>query len=293
MTAPVSRAILGPMRRLLALALALIALAACEPRASEPRSAQPSKQAPVPVEPRDEPTTAAVEPAPTIAEAPQVELPQIEGIQYLELVTAGADASDELPMIVAIHGLGDTPEGFANLLNGFDVPARVILPRALDPYQPGWSWFPIRARDPDVDALAAGIERAANALAPAIAALTEQRPTKGKPIVTGFSQGGMLSFCLAVHHGELFSAALPIGGWLPPPLWPDADGKSAPPIVAFHGDPDAAVKLEPTQLAVGHLQKAGYRVELATYPGVGHAIPANMHADLLADLREAIARVDQ
>jgi phospholipase/carboxylesterase len=270
------------MRRVLA--LSLIALAACEPRSSEPRSAEPDK-APVPLKPLAEP-----QPQPQLVEPAPGELPQVAGIHYLELITGGAEANAELPMIIAIHGLGDSPEGFANLLASFDRPARVILPRALDPYEPGWSWFPLRARDTDVEALAAGIERAAAALAPAIAELSEQRPTKGKPIVTGFSQGGMLSFCLAVHHGELFSAAFPVGGWLPPPLWPkpEADAKQAPPIVAFHGDADVAVKFEPTEAAVINLQKRGYRVELNSYAGVGHAIPEDMRADLFEALRTAV-----
>jgi phospholipase/carboxylesterase len=270
------------------LALGLIALTACEPRASEPRSAQPHKpvEAPTVVEaPSVEPTTEA---APELA--PET-LPVVAGVHYLERVTADADPNAALPMIVAIHGLGDSPEGFASLLEGFDQPARVILPRALDAHEPGWSWFPIRARDNDVDKLAAGIEQAANALAPAIAELTRQRPTVGKPIVTGFSQGGMLSFALAVHHGELFSAALPVGGWLPPPLWPkSAPGPDTPPIVAFHGDNDRAVAYEPTEAAVVHLQKSGYRVELNTYVGIGHAIPPDMREDLFDSLRDALAR---
>ena len=271
-------------RRLLP-ALALFTLVACEPRTSEPTVAEPNK-APVPVEPRPAPAAKPVEPTPA--------LPQVAGVHYLELVTGGADANAELPMIIAIHGLGDSPEGFSMLLASFDRPARVILPRALDPYEPGWSWFPIRARDTDVEALAAGIERATDALAPAIAALTEQRPTKGKPIVTGFSQGGMLSFTLAVHHGELFSAAFPVGGWLPPPLWPkpEADAKQSPPIVAFHGDADVAVKIEPTEAAVRNLQKSGYAVELNVYAGVGHAIPEDMRDDLLDGLRDAIAKLE-
>ncbi|MFT7521301.1 MAG: hypothetical protein ACI9MC_003452, partial [Kiritimatiellia bacterium] len=35
------------------------------------------------------------------------------GLQYIERVTGGAEASDELPLIVAVHGLGDQPAHFA------------------------------------------------------------------------------------------------------------------------------------------------------------------------------------
>ncbi|PRP92651.1 putative hydrolase [Enhygromyxa salina] len=263
-----------------------LAIVACEARTPEPKVEQPAEQSP--------PAARSPQPAGASAAEPAVddELPQVAGIHYLELVTAGADPEAELPMIVALHGLGDTPEGFRGLLAGFDRPVRVILPRALDPHEPGWSWFPLRAADEDIEQLAQGIADAARRLAPAIARLSVDRPTTGKPIVVGFSQGGMLSFTLAVHHPELFSAAFPVGGWLPEPLWPSAkvDAGAAPPIVAFHGDADRAVRYEPTKAAVEQLEQAGYRVELRTYEGVGHAIPQPMHADLMSALRAALDR---
>lgn len=257
------------------------AVLACDARAPEPAIAAPAA-APTPT-----PIAAPSEPA-----APTVvvdELPRVGEIHYLELVTANADPESPLPMIIAIHGLGDSPQGFRTLLEGFDRPARVILPRALDPHEEGgWSWFPIRARDRDIEALAQGIDHAADVLAPAIAELTEQRPTIGKPIVTGFSQGGMLSFALAVEHGELFAAALPIGGWLPEPLWPANANPSAPPILAFHGDADVAVRYEPTKLCVEQLRGLGYPVELRTYVGVGHMISPEIHADFMQSLRDRL-----
>lgn len=272
------------MRRALVLpALLLVALACEAPPAAKPAP----KAAPEPkLEPQPEPAPKAEEPP-----ADPLALPSVEGVHYFERVTGGAAADAELPMIVAIHGLGDNPRDFAHLFDGFDQPARVIFPRALDAHEPGWSWFPIRARDPDVEALAAGIEKAADTLAPAIAALAKDRPTVGKPIVTGFSQGGMLTFTLAVHHGELFSAAFPVGGWFPPPLMDDADKTApadAPPMVAFHGDQDRAVKYLPTAECVAALQEANYSVELKTYEGVGHAIPPAMRAELMAGITGAL-----
>jgi phospholipase/carboxylesterase len=258
-------------------------LLACEARAPEPAIVQPAAVPAAPASTTDEAAATG-----ELAAAQVDELPRVGEIHYLELVTAGADPESPLPMIIALHGLGDSPQGFRALLEGFDRPARVILPRALDAHDEGWSWFPIRARDRDVEALARGIDHAADVLAPAIAELTLQRPTIGKPIVTGFSQGGMLSFALAVEHGELFAAALPIGGWLPEPLWPVVANPSAAPILAFHGDADAAVRYEPTKLCVEQLQGLGYRVELRTYVGVGHMITPDMHLDLMASLREQL-----
>jgi phospholipase/carboxylesterase len=267
--------------RALPLALALACtFVGCEARTPEP-ALTPAAAEPAPPPARVEP--------PVTEPAPVEELARVGDIHYLEFVTAGADPESPLPMIIAIHGLGDSPQGFRGLLDEFDRPARIILPRALDAHEEGgWSWFPIRARDPDIEALAQGIDRAADALAPAIEQLCKQRPTVGKPIVTGFSQGGMLSFALAVQHGDLFAAALPIGGWLPEPLWPPDGNPGAPPIFAFHGDADSAVRYEPTKIAVEHLLALGYRVELATYVGVGHAIPPDIHADVMQALRDQL-----
>lgn len=278
------------MRRLILPSVWLLALgwfvSACEPR-TEPAAAPASRSEPEPAPTPASPTQAA-ESAPT----PTLRSGEVAGIHYVEWITAGAEAEQRLPMIVAIHGLGDDPEHFAELLMDFDRPARLILPRAIDPYEGGgWSWFPIRARDNDVEGLAKGIDAAADRLAPAIRELSEQRPTKGKPIVLGFSQGGMLSFALAVEHGDAFAHAIPIGGWLPPPLWPKAKPESAPPITALHGDADKAVFLEPTREAVEHLRGLGHEVELEVYPGVGHAIPPEMRDELFRVLREQLASI--
>jgi phospholipase/carboxylesterase len=193
-------------------------------------------------------------------------------------------------MIVGIHGLGDNPDAFKGLFVGLHHPARLILPRAIDPYEEGWSWFPFRARDPDVGALAEGIGAAETKLAAALAQIVADRPTVGKPIVTGFSQGGMLTFAIAVRHPELVGEAIAIGGSLPPPLWPRFSPKVSVPIVALHGTADNAVAFEPTRAAVEHLRSLGYDIQLKAYPDVRHVITEEMHHDFLQGLYEALAR---
>lgn len=222
---------------------------------------------------------------------PEVVYLEAAGLHYVERVIGSDDPDAALPMVVAIHGLGDRPEAFSHLLDTVTQPARVILPRGLDAYEGGWAWFDTRARDPDVDKLGRGITKAADAIATGIAAIAAKRPTKGLPIVTGFSQGGMLSFALAVHHPEVVSVAMPVGGWLPPPLWPTEAPKADatyPPIVALHGTADAAVRYEPTKTATDALTELGYDVTLRTYDAVPHAIVPPMRRDLMDLLNDAI-----
>jgi len=191
-------------------------------------------------------------------------------------------------MIVAIHGLGDRPESFSAVLRGFDRPARVIVPRGLEPFSDGYSWFPRRGSLASDD-VGQGILRAADALAALIRRLSAERPTRGKAIVTGFSQGGALTLALATRHPEVVGAAFPIGGWMPPSIAPAA-GSGLPPIVALHGETDARVPIGPTRDAIAALAGRGARAELVAYPGVGHTVTGEMQRNLERLIQEAMAR---
>jgi phospholipase/carboxylesterase len=267
------------------LAVTFCVFACGEPRASTHGDPPPAAT----TNPPEQPGAAAGSEGPLATEP---ELPLAANLHYLEIVLGDANPEDPLPMIVAIHGLGDDPENFGHVLETFQEPARLILPRGLDPRDAGgWSWFPFRARDPDVDALASGIDRASDEIAKGIAVLVTERPTLGKPVVTGFSQGGMLSFALAVDHPELVSAALPVGGWLPPPLLPAGKAPTdAPTILAFHGTDDTAVRHEPTLQSVAQLVERGWHVTLKSYDGVGHVITPEIHRDLTDGLVDAIRK---
>jgi phospholipase/carboxylesterase len=246
-----------------------------------------------PAAPAVEQTPTPADPAPPEEEAPPSDDSRYAtagDIAYAEVMLGGARPDDEVPMIVAIHGLGDEPLSFSTLFATFPEPARLVLPRGLDETEGGgWSWFPIRARDGDIEGLAQGIRKAADTIAPAIAELARERPTRGKPVVTGFSQGGMLSFTIAVFHPDLIEAAVPVGGWLPPPLWPtEKRTQKSPRIVALHGTADNAVAFEPTKEATAHLKTLGWAVELKAYEGVRHVITPEIRRDLFDHLADAI-----
>jgi phospholipase/carboxylesterase len=258
-------------RVLLRSLLALVLLAACEGKKPPPATPQtPTRTATEQGDgQRSEPTR------PAIHEGVAAD------VRYVELLTQNATPDARLPMIVAIHGLGDEPRSFAEVVRDLPVPARVILPRALDPHEGGgYRWFSVRARDDDPEGLARGIDHAANRVAAALRELMDRRPTIGKPIVTGFSQGGMVTFALAVHHPDVVGAAFPVGGLLPPPLLPKTPGAGGPPILALHGNADAAVPYETAQKTIDHLDELGIDAKLRTYEGIGHQITLQMRQDL-------------
>lgn len=260
------------MRRLLLQVLVLVAVLGCDREGSHSTSPP-------------EPSSAAS--APTAASSAR-QLPS-EGLRHLELVTGGASSTDRLPLIVAIHGLGDRPGHFQTLFQGLEARARILLPRAPVAYGTGYSWF--RYDRDDIDRTAEGVRLAARRLADWIRRVRRSRPTKGEPIVTGFSQGGMLSFALALHHPDVVGEAYPVSGTVSPSLMPRAPPRGrAPPIIALHGTADRVVPYEATHQAAEALKHLGYPVTLRSYDGVGHTVTTAMRHALWTLLGEAARR---
>ncbi|MFO0589611.1 MAG: dienelactone hydrolase family protein [Polyangiaceae bacterium] len=209
-------------------------------------------------------------------------------IDGVEVYTGGAKAGDKVPLVIAIHGLGDRPEAFRGLFEGFATPAHFWIPAGGLPWGEGYSWWPIVGKI-DENNIVPGLTAATDRLANAIQSW-DRSAVRGTPIVTGFSQGGMLSFALAARHPALIEEAIPISGLEPPSFIPSAWPADGPRIFALHGEADQRVPFALAASGVEKLRAAGATVTWKTYPGVGHTISAEMRRDLFAELTAAIER---
>ena len=202
-----------------------------------------------------------------------------------ERVVGEAAPDAPLPMVVMVHGLGDRPQSMLRLLADLPGPARVIAPRAPDRWNSGWSWFPTRTTG-DEATLSRQIATVAGQFVEDLEEARRARPTQGKPILAGFSQGGMLSFAVAVRHPDAIAGAVPVAGWLPslllPPGGPPA---AAPPIRALHGEEDGVLPFARTQEGVTSLRAKGWDVTLQPFPGVAHRIPPPVRQELFHALQ--------
>jgi phospholipase/carboxylesterase len=243
-------------RALAALLLAGAALAGCAPK-EEPKS------------------------APKPAAAP---------LDYVEIGIAGAGAADA-PLVVAVHGLGDRPENLADLYRDLPAPCRLVLPRGPIPYHGGSSWFDIDIPYAPDAGLGARIGAAADRVAALAAHLRATGAIRGKPVVTGFSQGGMIAFAAAVRHPDAVGLAVPIAGALPEAALPAGPVAGPRPAVrAFHGTADGLVPIGYARRTVEALRAAGFDATLREYAGVGHSVPDDMREDALAVIAAALAR---
>lgn len=247
---------------------ALLALVACAKEAPKGRVEAPD---PAP-------------PAPTVSSAPAT-----ESTLSHTAITVGGRAEEALPWVVAIHGLGDTPDNFVHLLSDSAIRAHVYAPRAPYPYGDGFDWYQTRVLG-DPSALTAAVQKAMSEVVRFVDDRSKDPRNVGKAIVLGFSQGGILSFALATHHPERFRLAIPIGGLLPQPLWPKDTAAGNVPIVALHGTADTVVPIAPTRQLTERLQRLGHPATLLEFEGVGHAIPTEARARLFDLLRSELSR---
>jgi phospholipase/carboxylesterase len=204
----------------------------------------------------------------------------------VEILTAGAAPDEALPVVVALHGYGGSPEQLTAMFDGFPVRARVLLPRGPMRVAQGWGWFAFSGSD---DGIAPRLAQAAEGVLREVASRTRGRASCGRPIVVGYSQGGFLAWALAARSPAVFAAAFPMAGMLPPTLHPTSAPPDAPRVVAFHGESDEVVEIGNDLRTQARFEQVGFRATLRRYPGVGHARPVQIVSDVRDELVRAIS----
>jgi phospholipase/carboxylesterase len=204
-------------------------------------------------------------------------------VDVIELFPEGAD--DGSPILLLVHGRGDRPENWVDLWRTFPAKVRIVLPRAFQPWQDGFSWFDLRGEMTDAD-LGRVVGEAEARLWKGVAAIAGAR----KVLVSGFSQGGILSYAMASRHPDRVAKAFPVSGSCPGPLLPKDKARAAP-LVAFHGTADPVLDIKWGRGAVSAFREQGNDATLREYPGVGHTITEEMRAALWTEIQGALPLV--
>jgi len=216
-----------------------------------------------------------------------------EPLPYVEVLTGGATADAELPLIIALHGRGDTAGDFASLFHDFKARARVAVLRPPHVWGTGQAWFlEAYAHAQNRPRTAAELMALADRVVATAEAIAAKHPTRGRPVVMGFSQGGMLAWAVAIARPRAISASFPVAGFLFAEILEKArvDAAAIPPIVAFHGDADPLVPVEEDRRGVRALEKRGVHADLRIYPGLGHTIAPGLRDDLFEAMSRALPR---
>jgi predicted esterase len=202
--------------------------------------------------------------------------------EYIIRTSGDSSSSDTLPMVIALHGNGDTTDNFfETLFEDFDYPARFVLVRGPVDYAGG----SLGGRAWPMDA--GGLSEYGDALADAVPVLLERFSTEGKPIVVGFSGGAFFAYYLAACHSDMFSYIFPLSGGLSNTLSCESRNAGAR-MIAFHGNKDQVIDYKRGMAAVQNLKLRGLTAELITFDGGHIDIFRSANRVLLDKLRDAI-----
>ena len=166
---------------------------------------------------------------------------------------------DSRRLMIVLHGLGDSIEGYRWLPQAMNLPwLNYLLVNAPDPYYGGFGWFDLSG-DPNP-----GIERSRKLLF----ALLDQRRDQGFPseqtIVFGFSQGCLLAYEIGIRYPHRLAGLVGVSGWahnhgqLVQERSPVAMEQE---FLVTHGTEDPLVPFHPVKRQVDELQEAGIRIE--------------------------------
>jgi phospholipase/carboxylesterase len=236
------------------------------------------------------PTVPRLPELPPDTEALRVRSGELDGLLFLEHVIGVAAEDQPLPLVVVLHGRGDSARIVGGPFLGLTLPVRVIVPQAPDPLGEGYQWLPVRVGQGLIDRLSSTLFQTASRLARFIRSLERTYPVEGRAIVTGFSQGGLIALTLALYHDDVVGTALPLASWLPPPLEPSyrRDDLAFPRIRSMHGDADRIIPVDQTQALYDRLDDRGFDVDLVVFPGVEHVMSDPMNTLFAAWLDQAI-----
>lgn len=203
-------------------------------------------------------------------------------LPYKMTLTDERNNDPRLPIVVAFHGLGGNPDEMIRALSSMEVPARIIAPHGLFPFgmQGGASWYanaiPSRTSDPHL--MAEDMNYAADMLAHFVNQLMAHYDEAGKPVITGYSQGGMLTYALSVRYPNLMGGSIPVAGFMPSTLIPQqslAVG-SYPKVEALHGYNDKIVPFEADLDSIEALNYLGQKAVLYKFNNTGHFMSQRM-----------------
>ena len=176
-----------------------------------------------------------------------------------EFIPAAELRAGEPPrLMVMLHGLGDSSEGYRWLPEAMDLPwLNYLLVNAPDDYYGGYSWF-------DLNDMGPGIQRSRKLLFDLLDDLRAKKFPAEQITFGGFSQGCLMAIEAGLRYPHRFAGVVGISGWvfeiekLLKELSPIARQQR---ILMTHGTGDPLVPIANVRPQIPQLKAAGINVE--------------------------------
>lgn len=187
--------------------------------------------------------------------------------------------------MIVLHGRGDSPDGFAWLPGELQIPnLHYLMLQAPDDYYDGYSWYDHAPHQ------LPGILRSRNLLETVMKELFTQGFKPERMILSGFSQGCLMTLEFGGRYPHRLAGYLGISGYVydVDTLVAEADAsvKNANWLIT-HGTADDVLPLEPTREQIGILKDAGFHIDFKVYEK-SHTIDPGLE---LPEIRQWVLRI--
>ena len=200
------------------------------------------------------------------------------------------------PAILTLHGRGANAMdllGLAPYLCGgkfLMICPQGPLETPIGPGMTGYAWYPMSmGGPPDVDAILSSRRELEAFIERCLASYPIDRK---KLALLGFSQGGVMSYSLALTHPERFAALAVLSSWLPKELEARlnvSDAVQALPTLIQHGMQDPMIEVDRARDSVERLRQLKLPLTFREYEMAHEITPGSMR-DLSAWLEEKVLK---
>jgi phospholipase/carboxylesterase len=191
-------------------------------------------------------------------------------LSYELRAPSGTVDADPLPLVFVLHGRGADARDLADLAPMMGSGYRFIFPNAPEPFEPapgfqfGYTWFDGWPAEPS------SIKKSRDLLTIFIDEILERYATPpGKVIMSGFSQGGLMSLDVGFRIKEKLAGIVVMSGGLyeedPPSFSPGL------PVLMVHGTDDDMIPVLAARRARRILESRGVELEYHEFP-MGHFV---------------------
>jgi phospholipase/carboxylesterase len=165
-------------------------------------------------------------------------------------------------LVVVLHGLGDSADGFLWLQDELGIDSlNYLLLNAPDPYYTGFSWY-------DIEDPLPGIARSRKLLARVLEQTEREGYPPGQTFLFGFSQGCLMTLEFGSRHSSSLAGYIGISGYC---VSPDAILREMNPAanngnwLITHGTRDDLLPVEVTRAQIKKLNDAGFTIDYREY----------------------------
>jgi phospholipase/carboxylesterase len=176
-----------------------------------------------------------------------------------------AREKDSRRLMVMLHGLGDSIEGYRWMPQAMNLPwLNYLLVNAPDDYYGGFAWF-------DLDNILPGVERSRKLLFEVLDDLRVRGFPTEEITLGGFSQGSLMAVEVGLRYPHRFAGIVGISGWI---CEPEKLAKELSPVarqqrlLLTHGSGDPLLPIAQVRPQIPMLKAASINVEWCEFDKV-------------------------